>query len=98
MEYTFPQYGRLVREIDRQGGRHLEDKVCEAKQYSFSGPNPDYKSVFLPGCGNNSIFEVPYLPEGGDGDTVTIENMELCAVCDDLGHMPRFQDVIGGPY
>ena len=94
MNYTFEQYGRLIGEIDAQGGHHVQEKMCEAREYSFTGPNPDYKTVLLPGCGNNSIFSIPYEDDVPGTNAAVLDAVELCAVCDDLGHMPRFAHVI----
>lgn len=87
--YSPEQFIRLAQEIEETGGVHV-DELCSARPYSFTGPNPEGKEVFLPGCGNYSIFEVPYEAESGD----LMDRIRLCAVCDALGWTPRFSHVM----
>lgn len=49
----------------------------------------------LPGCGNYAIFEIPYESEPIPGTNAAVmQPVELCAVCDGLGWMPRFAHVM----
>lgn len=86
MDYSLPQFTRLTEAIEAEGGMLL-DRLCEMREYIFSGPvgKRPGKVTRLPGCGNTSIFEIPYEGEDGKGHPV-----ELCAVCDDLGNKPRW--------
>jgi hypothetical protein len=60
MNYTNADFIRLMTEIENQGGEHLDD-LCDDQKYSYEtkeGP----KTVFTPGCGNETMFHVAYDP------------------------------------
>jgi hypothetical protein len=82
VNYSPEQFFRVSEAIEAQGGVHI-DAMCKARRYEFSGERG--KPVQLPGCGNMSLFEIPYEGEDGYPSPVT-----LCAVCDDVGLQPRF--------
>ena len=88
MNYTEQQFFSLIEEIEAQGGE-LTEELCGYRQYDFSGDKG--KPVALPGCGNTSIFNIPYDADRGDG---VLDMVKLCAVCDDLGSAPRFAHAI----
>lgn len=88
MNYSPEQFFRLSQAIIAAGGLHL-DLMCKSRSYTFSGDKA--KDVHLPGCGNMSLFEIPY--EGEDGQPAPIK---LCAVCDDVGLQPRFISTLRG--
>lgn len=89
MDYTEQQFDELITLIEREGGVHL-DELCGAREYTLTGEvgqdEDGQRRLLMPGCGNYSIFEIPYEDEKGD-----VHPIELCAVCDDLGAMPRFE-------
>jgi hypothetical protein len=82
MKYTHDEAIELMDAIEEQGGEHL-DQTCSAKKYSFVGDK--MKPVVRPGCGEDLMFEVPYVGEHDTKASVTV-----CAVDDDLGKWPRF--------
>lgn len=67
-----------MEQAEAQGIEHL-DELCLPKEYEFGG---NATPVTLRGCGNSSMFAVPY---GKDG-----EPAKVCAVDDDMGRWPRF--------
>lgn len=89
MDYTEHQFDELITRVEREGGVHL-DELCGVREYTLTGPvgtdEDEQRTLMLPGCGNYSLFEIPYEDESGD-----VHPIELCAVCDDLGAMPRFE-------
>jgi hypothetical protein len=89
MNYTNEQYLRLIAAIEAEGGELL-DELCSSRGYEFSGNLG--KDVILPGCGNTSIFEIPYeVPAQGTANASVLQPIRLCAVCDELGRTPRFK-------
>lgn len=82
MRYTQDELIELMDAVEEQGGTHLDDR-CKAKKYTFVGDkvNP----VILAGCGNELLFEVPYV-----GSNDAAESLTVCAVDDDMGKWPRF--------
>ena len=86
MNYTPEQFFRLTELVQEQGGVHV-DELCAAREYDLTGPKGRRpgKKLYMPGCGNYSIFSIPY--EGEKKERVEVK---LCAVCDDLGVTPRF--------
>lgn len=89
MNYTPDQFFALSEAIADDGGLHL-DEMCKARQYTFTGGDK-IKPAMLPGCGNLSIFDIPY--EGEDGKP---HHAKLCAVCDNVALMPRYVHVLRG--
>lgn len=90
MNYTPEQFFALIEAVEEQGGE-LTDDLCAARTYDFCGEKS--KPVTLSGCGNTSIFEVPYEAED-EGDVGELGLLRLCGVCDDLGLTPRFEHVM----
>lgn len=91
MEYSPEEFFRLTQLVEDQGGELL-DKQCLGERYKFTGHVGKGKSVYLARCGNSgTTFEVPYEDPNG-----TMRPVELCAVCDDLGQMPRFKAAMQG--
>lgn len=82
MNYSQEQFFELIAAVEAEGGSLTED-LCGAHSYEMVGEKS--KPVMLPGCGNTSIFFVPY--DLGD----KLGELRLCAVCDDLGATPRFK-------
>jgi hypothetical protein len=94
VEYSPTQYTRLLELIEEQGGEHL-DELCVSRGHVFD-PSPSNgvgKVITMPGCGNYSIFLIPFESEmqGGLG---LLETAKLCAVCDGLGFKPRFAEAM----
>ena len=89
MNYGQDQYFDLIDEVEDQGGE-LQEDLCSNTRYDFTGPKS--KPVTIAGCGNQSIFVVPY--EGivrKDGEVEPgVYPLAVCAVDDDLGAWPRF--------
>lgn len=69
--------------IEDQGGEHI-DRLCVGRDYEFTGPAG--KNLVLPGCGNATIFKIPF----ESPNAAVLDTIELCAVCDGLGFKPRF--------
>lgn len=86
MNYQPQDINALVTRVEAIGGEHI-DEMCTARQYDLTGTvRVSVGSILmLPGCGHTFMFNVPY--ESPDGSTQPIT---LCAVCDDMGLMPRF--------
>lgn len=100
MNYTHEQYERLLDAIEDAGGQHLDEKLCGARKYTFTGPvgkedDPD-RAIWLQGCGNYAIFEIPYEAHIHGTNAAVLQPIELCAVCDDIGGMPRFRKEVLG--
>lgn len=89
MNYDQDEYFDLMERVEEQGGE-LQESICANQRYDFTGPNS--KPVTIAGCGNQSIFTVPY--EGvvaKDGEVEPgVYPISVCAVDDDLGAWPRF--------
>lgn len=87
MDYTNSEFEALKAKIEAAGGVQLETD-CTFRSYTLTGPvgkEVGDETLLLPGCGNATIFEIPYETESGD-----MKPIHLCAVCDDLGATPRF--------
>ena len=87
MNYEPQDITTLIEEVHRIGGEHV-DEMCTARQYDLTGPvrmRPN-DILMLPGCGHTFMFQVPYAAPDGSLRPIT-----LCAVCDDMGSMPRFR-------
>jgi hypothetical protein len=91
VNYEADDFLRLMEEVEFQGGVH-RDETCSAKKYAFVGDKA--KPVVIAGCGNLSLFEVPYAKEPKAGAAAQ-GVVTVCAVDDDMGRWPRFQHVIG---
>lgn len=85
MTYSPEQFFELIQAVEAEGGSLTED-LCRARQYSMTGK--EGKPFSLRGCNNTAIFRVPY--DLGD----TLGEITLCAVCDDLGLIPRFAHIM----
>lgn len=86
MEYEPDQFFSLVEKVEAQGGAHL-DTLCEVRKYTFTGKL--VKPIVKPGCGNPTLFTVPYKHR----DTKGVERdhaVKVCAVEDNMGLWPRF--------
>lgn len=88
MEYTQSQLYDLIDAIEDDGGEYLEG-LCEARKYALTGDQ--IKEPTIPGCGNQTLFKVPYASEVPGTNASVLEHVVLCAVCDDIGSMPRYQ-------
>lgn len=84
MNYNKDEFLDLMQQVEDQGGEHL-DEMCVAHKYNFTGKQS--KPLTIAGCGNSSIFEVPYEPVGHDA---TLAKIKVCAVDDGMGWWPRF--------
>lgn len=87
MNYSKDEFLDLMTQVDDAGGEHL-DEMCAARTYKFTGER--LKPATLPGCGNSTLFAVPY--EGLDlkGNEMPVQPVRACAVDDDMGRWPRF--------
>lgn len=84
MNYEKDEFFALMDLVEEQDGEHL-DAQCSARTFEFCGDK--LKPATLPGCGNSSLFAVPYKTEKGGPDNGPIT---VCAVDDDMGRWPRF--------
>lgn len=68
MWYSPDEWLRLIEAIEEDGGFQAEDDMglpcrCTPRTYEFVGPKKlDLKLRVLPGCENESIFEIAYDP------------------------------------
>jgi hypothetical protein len=86
MNYSQDEFLDIMSQVDREGGDHL-DKVCKHRRYTFSGPKQ--KPVILPGCGNSTLFEIPYDLEPAT-NVLEKGKIGVCAVDDAMGAWPRY--------
>lgn len=93
MQYSPEQFFALAEEVARQGGQHI-DATCPAKEYQFVGPKGQGKTLVLRGCGNQTLFDVEYATEVPGTNAAVLNIVEMCAVCDDMGEMPRFKHAV----
>lgn len=100
MELHPSDFLALTAEIERQGGAVLPEK-CRGRGFTIILPDqrgkrvPTRKSTCR--CNNESRVAVPLLPPEDPDEEVSQRDDELavlCAVCDDVGKMPRFRDVV----
>lgn len=91
--YTQAEFFRLVEEVERQGGAHVDANhdVVAHDDLNLTGQPPAVQN-----CDQPALFDVPYEPMGHDGTLATIR---LCAIDDRMGLMPRFAsaDAPGSP-
>lgn len=93
MRYSEQQYINLITAVEDQGGEH-RDEMCSARSYTMTGKQG--KPVTLPGCGNTSIFSLPYDATDSLGSATVASEVVVCAVCDDMGLWARFIDQVFG--
>lgn len=79
MKYNHDEFVELIEVVEAQGGTLLDDPHA-VKVTKHTTPRGEM-TVRTSGCGAYSMFEVPV--EGG-------KPAVLCAVCDNMGMMPRF--------
>jgi hypothetical protein len=87
MNYDQEEFFDLIEAVESQGGELL-DEMCKSIKYEFSGK--ESKPVTIAGCGNTSIFKVPYNALDIKGKEVGLHPVVVCAVDDDIGKWPRF--------
>lgn len=82
--YTQSEFFRLVEEVERQGGTHVDANhdIVVHDALELAGQPPAAQN-----CNEPALFDVPYEPMGDDGILATIR---LCAIDDRIGLMPRF--------
>lgn len=90
MEYSQDQFFALMEAVEEAGGQHLEDVRCASRLYKWSGNQ--IKPARLPGCGNQTVFAIPYTAD--DKAVATVHEIIVCARCDDVGMWPRFYDQV----
>ena len=78
MKYSSDEFFRLVDEVSRQGGVHLDETHDRVFHTKLTGKEVAGAEVVY--CGEAALFEVPY----DEGDAV-----KVCAVCDRIGLWPR---------
>lgn len=84
--YTQSEFFRLVEEVERQGGTHVDANhdIVVHDALAISGQPPATQN-----CNESALFDVPYEPMGNSG---TLAMIRLCAIDDRIGLMPRFAD------
>lgn len=94
MNYEQEEFFALVEAVEYQGGELL-DELCKSRKYTFTGDKA--KPITLAGCGNQSLFRVPYEAygirldeEGSELVEAGLHPVVVCAVDDDMGRWPRF--------
>lgn len=92
VSYSPAQYTRLLELIEDQGGEHT-DELCHARAYQFVD-GLGLKTMTMPGCGNYSIFKIPFEVALDRTNAAILETVRLCAVCDGLALMPRFREAL----
>lgn len=82
LNYDRDEFIELLDAVEDQDGVHLDDQ-CKARKYTWVGKKT--KPAIIAGCGNETLFEIPYDGERGEESSLTV-----CAVDDDMGRWPRF--------
>lgn len=89
IEYTPEQLGQLMDIVEAEGGTHLDDEMCKMRTYRITtGPKPI--TANLPGCGNRTLFEIPYDVFHPGTNAKSLGTVKVCAICDAMGWMPRY--------
>lgn len=88
MIYRVATLDVLIEEVEAQGGAVLAEK-CLPEAIEFKPPQREIEDSYTCGCGNFTRFASPYETESESGNFVT-----ACAVCDNVGAWPRFEDVV----
>lgn len=88
MLYTHDQFYRLIELVESEGG-YLLDEPHEPGSTFFEGDNAASGEARLSGCGEDTLFAVPYINRYQEPDSAV-----LCASCDMMGLMPRFAKVM----
>lgn len=91
MKYTVDQLSSLIEEVEAQGGEIIEE-MCSSKTYELTGDK--LKPVTLAGCGEFTLMEIPYEARNTKGDEIGFQPVRVCAVDDNVGMWPRFEDSI----
>lgn len=84
---TVAELAAVHERIASIGGVHL-DETCEGPDIPAEGNRPAYN----PYCGNDTIYEIPYireLPKLMLGTPAGRGTVRVCAVCDGLVLKPR---------
>lgn len=89
MNYSKDEFFDLMERTEAQGCTHTE-KMCKARKYEFTGTKS--KPITLSGCGNTTLFLVPYAGLDKNGKALPARTVEVCAVDDDMGRWPRFSN------
>lgn len=101
IQYHPDDFLRLAEEVEAQGGVNLPRR-CNPRKFKLplpkTGGGKGWKELFTTGCGQESLFEIPYsLPGGRLGKKMRDRGGGLvvaCAVDDDMGKWPRFANTI----
>lgn len=101
MQFHPDDFDRLAAEVERQGGTSLPG-AHNARRIYMKAVGPDgtekHQDAFTIGCGREARFLVPYgLPQSKLGKAMEKRGagiVEVCAVDDDMGKWPRFQDAM----
>lgn len=88
MQYTHDQFFRLIELVEAEGG-YLLDEPHDPGSTFYAGDNAASGEAILTGCGEDTLFAVPYVNRYQEPDHVL-----LCASCDMMGLMPRFQKAL----
>lgn len=105
-ERTWEEFERLRDCVEAQSG-NLVDALCEHRVHQFPDLRvaqvPEARgevgiraafSYEAKGCGNHTVFEVPYVvqkPSLASGEPLIMGRVKLCALCDNMWSMPRFR-------
>lgn len=105
MLYHPDDMARLIEAVEAAGGTHMPGPH-RAKKFKLRMPNGKpgealkerWQEVFTCGCERETRFLLPYaVPRGKLGKKMLERGaglVEVCAVDDDMGKWPRFQNVI----
>jgi hypothetical protein len=84
VNYSKDQFFDLMTQAEEQGAAH-RDEACTKRTYDFDGLR---RPVTIRGCGNSTLFDVPYESIVADARPGVVER--VCAVDDAMGRWPRF--------
>lgn len=87
MTYDHEEFFDLVELVESQGGELLDD-MCKARRFNLTGNKT--KPITIAGCGNQTLFRVPYEALDKKGKEAGLHPVVVCAVDDDMGRWPRF--------
>lgn len=92
MNYGQSAFEALVESIEGQGGAMLPE-TCTPEELSFKPPQKHIPGSFTQGCNNHSMAVVTYDPESDKAPSGS-GYVRVCAVCDAVGAMPRFEGAV----
>jgi hypothetical protein len=93
LKYDEEEFFRLMGEVQRQGGQHLDETHEHVYHPKYSGDKTtegQKPSGVLKYCNSNALFDVPYLNPDRSVSPTASESIKVCAVDDCIGLWPRF--------